>query len=348
MSEENAGSTRDTKVITVTLNPSLDRTLTTHFLSLGYHNWTRETTRLDPAGRGVNISRALNLLGVPTHAVILVGHDATGRAYQALLSEEQFPITVLRRTGRTRSNIVIKDTGHENETFIGEDVEGVSPDSLSQVIDTLRELIQPGDRVVFAGSLPNGLPTDSYARLIEVAHEAKAHVAINAGGGEPLRESLKARPGMIYLTQTQAEGLFNFPVRTYEDVMYVAQQLSDMGAGKVLVAMTQSDSAVLHARQGVWLVELPSVVPGTSTGQAEAMIAGYLTARLSNRPLREALGMGAAAAAYTGAQVGNEFGTLRDMKVFSEQIDVKSVDDFDELPIPSRDEGSETPGQLSR
>ena len=280
MREDNSASRPDVKVITVTLNPSLDRTLVTHFLSLGYHNWTRETTRLDPAGRAVNVSRALHLLGVATHAVILVGNDATGRSYQALLSEEEFPITVLRRTGRTRSNIVIKDTGHGNETFIGEDSDGVSVDDVAQVVEALRELIEPGDRVVFAGSLPKPLAEDTYTGLIEVAHEAGGWVAINAGGGDPLRASLAAKPDIIYLTQTQVEGLFNFPVRTYEDVIYCAQQLEGMGAGKVLVAMTQSDSAVLIAKQGAWLVELPSNVPGTSTGQAEAMIAGYLTGAL--------------------------------------------------------------------
>ncbi len=70
------------KVITVTLNPSLDRTVTTHFLALGYHNRTTATTRLDPAGRGVSVSRALHALGVETHAVVVLGHDANGRAYE--------------------------------------------------------------------------------------------------------------------------------------------------------------------------------------------------------------------------------------------------------------------------
>ena len=104
--------------------------------------------------------------------------------------------------------------------------------------------------------------------------------------------------------------------------------------------MSQSDSAVLHAQQGSWLVDLPSAV-GTTTGQAEAMIAGYLAARLSDRTLQEALSLGAAAATYTGSQVGNEFGTLRDLQGYSDQIVVQSVDDFDSLPVPDHSKPKE-------
>ncbi|MGD2157568.1 MAG: PfkB family carbohydrate kinase [Anaerolineales bacterium] len=106
------------KIITVTLNPSLDRTLVTHHLAIGYHNLTQETTRLDPAGRGLGISRTLSKLGIPTQAIVLMGNDATGKAYRALISEEDFDVTVIEVSGRTRSKTIIWDTGKNNETQI--------------------------------------------------------------------------------------------------------------------------------------------------------------------------------------------------------------------------------------
>jgi fructose-1-phosphate kinase PfkB-like protein len=102
----------------VTLNPSLDRTLVTHHLAIGYHNLTQETTRLDPAGRGLGISRTLSKLGIPTQAIVLMGNDATGKAYRALISEEDFDVTVIVVSGRTRSKTIIWDTGKNNETQI--------------------------------------------------------------------------------------------------------------------------------------------------------------------------------------------------------------------------------------
>ncbi|MBN1966656.1 MAG: hypothetical protein JW910_18535 [Anaerolineae bacterium] len=329
------------KVITVTLNPSLDRTLITHFLAVGYHNTTTEATRLDPAGRGVSVSRALHALGVSTHAIILVGHDATGRAYQALLTEEQFPITVLRREGRTRSNIVIRDTGLDNETVILEDSDGVSKADLDGVAEALRQLTAKGDTVVFAGSLPQDVPEDTYAWLVDVAQEAGAEVAINAGGGEALRQALPAEPELIYLTRVQVEGMFNIPVREMEDVIGCAQKLREQGAGKVWIALPDMDAALLVAEEGAWLGEMQELLPGTRSGQAEAMIAGYLAGRLSQRPLDEALEMGAAAAAFTGTQVGHTFGTLKDVQEYADQVSVTPVEDTP-APPENLDEDEES------
>jgi len=319
------------KIITVTLNPSLDRTLVTHFLALGYHNWTRETTRLDIAGRAISVSRALYALGVPTHAAVLIGHDAIGQAYQALLAEEQFPISILRREGLTRSTIIIKDTGHQNETHIFEDSSGLNPPDLQAVSDLLQELIHPGDTVVFAGSLPGDTPADTYAGLTDMAQSAGAQVAINAGGGDSLKESLKAGPDFVYLTQLQAEGLFNFPVRVPEDVLHCAQLLREKGAGTVLITMLQSQRAILVPDESVWMAEWPDVAVGTHSGMEEAMIAGCLAGLYRQQPLDETLKLSAAAAAYTGLQVGHEFGTAKDISEQANGIAVMQVRDVSEL-----------------
>jgi 1-phosphofructokinase len=331
ISDTNEAPRREKKIITVTLNPSLDRTLTTHFLSLGYHNRTTDTTRLDPAGRGVNVSRALQSIGVPTHAIVLVGHDATGRAYQALLAEEQFPITILRREGRTRSNISILDTGHNHQTIILEECGEMTRADRQAVANTLIELTEPGDTVVFAGSLPPGARDDTYALLTSLAQTKGAAVAVNAGGGEPLLQALRARPMLLYLTQTQAEGLFNFPVRAYEDVLYCAHQLQDQGATRVLVAMEKPEGAFLVTEAGAWMAKWPEI-SGTRSGRAEALIAEYLAARLQRRPFEEALRLAAAATAFTISQVGHEFGTMRDIEQYLEQVTVISTDHLIENP----------------
>jgi 1-phosphofructokinase len=318
------------KVITVTLNPSLDRTLTTHFLSLGYHNNATDTTRLDPAGRGVNVSCALHALGVPTHAIILLGSDATGRAYKALLAEEDFPITVIPREGRTRSNITIYDTGHNQQTDIHEESAGLTRADRQRITNTLLELIVPNDTVVFAGSLPADVRADTYALLTSLAETKGAAVAINAGGGEPLKQSIQARPRLMYMTQTQLEGLFNIPVRAPEDVLYWAKTLRAQGVERVLVVMESSESALLVTETGAWLAEWPEV-SGTVSGRSEALIAGYLAGRLSHRSFEESLELAAIAAAYTVSQVGNVFGTVEDAQTFTDKVLVTPVDMLSEI-----------------
>ena len=150
--------TRGTNVITVALSPSLDRTLITHYLAVGYQNRAEESTRLDPAGEAVDIARALHRLIQSVHAIIVLGDDATGRSYQALLSAESFEYSIIQvKGGRTPSNTIILDTGNHTETQILEEGTGMSRDDLVQVVHVLRDKVRPGDIVVFAGPLPPGV-----------------------------------------------------------------------------------------------------------------------------------------------------------------------------------------------
>ena len=325
---------QESKIITVTLNPSLDRTFVTHFLAVGYHNRTVETTKLHVAGRGMNVARAVHALGMPVHAVALIGVDATGRSYEALLTKEQFPITVLRRSGRTRSNIVIKDTGLNNETVILEESEGVTQEDLRIVSDTLIQLINPNDVVVFAGSLPGSVPTDTYTGLIDTAQKAGAKVAVNAGGGAALEESLSAGPDLIYLTRTELEGMFNFPVRAYEDVVYCAQQLRERGAQRVLVSMPREMDALLVTEEGMWMADQPEVEFGTHSGQTEALVAGYLAVRRKGGNAEEAIRLAAAAAAFAVSHLGAEFGTMHDIEPYLTETLVTPIRTLEDLPQP--------------
>ncbi len=328
--------TEPAKIITVTLNPSLDRTLTTLFLAPGHYNSATSPTRLDPAGRGVNISRALHGLGVPTHAVILLGRDANGRAYEALLSDEQCPLTILHHQGHTRSNMVIVDTGHNHETVIWDQGSTVTRDEQRAVRSTMTDLINRGDAVVFAGSLPDNARRDTYALLTSLAQTAGAAVAINAGGGDVLQLSLQARPLLTYLTQRQLEGLFNYPVRSDEEVLYTINQLRKRGVRRVLVGISDANRAYLVTEEGVWMAEWPEA-SGSQFGSAEALVAGYLAGRVNGRPFGHALKLGALMAAYTGTQVGHEFGQFDDLEAQIDRVNVTPCDVLDDrIVVPGQ------------
>jgi len=313
-----------TKVITVTLNPSLDRTLITNFLAVGYHNLTQETTRLDPAGQGVNITRALDRLSVPTHAIVLLGDDATGRAYQALIHEEYFEATTIRVRGRTRSNTIILDTGNETETQIIEESAEITDDELKHIQTAVSNLILPRDIVVLAGPLPNGVSPDTYKHLTSIARTAGAEVAAVISG-EPLQHALTAGPELVALTQIEMEAFFNYPIRALEDVLGSARKLCQMGAGKTLVILEGDGAALLVSGEEAWLADLPQPEKGTTSGVWDALLAGFVCARLENRMDKESLRLGAAGAAFAASQVGNEFGTREQVAEYLDQIVIQDI-----------------------
>ena len=313
----------DNKVITVTLNPSLDRTLVTHYLALGYPNRTVGETRLDPAGRGVNVARALHILKTPTHSIILLGNDGTGHAYEALLKQEGLSATFVRRDGLTRSNVFIVDTGNNSETQLIEESSGVSEQSIERVTEALRTAITPGDMVLLAGSLPNDAPPDIHNQLATLSHQLGGQVAVDVPG-DLLGTALNGKPDLVILTQREAEGLFNYPVRAKEEVVHAGRRLVEQGANVVLLLEDGPTGVVLVTPEGEWRASLPEIDPITLSGVKEATMAGFLTARLRGQTVPDALSLGAAAAAYTLAQIGSAFGTLAEVKKFMEDADLQA------------------------
>jgi len=321
---------KGSKIITVTLNPSLDRTLVTHHLAIGYHNLTEETTRLDPAGRGLGISRALHKLEIPTQAIVMIGNDVTGKAYQALIAEEEFEITVLIVKGRTRSNTIIWDTGKNKETQITEESADIDQEDIKNVVPTLHQIIERDDLVVFPGPLPQGAPENTYAWLTDVSHEAGAEVVVSSSG-RILEEALKAHPDLVALNRIEVESYFNYPVRVMRDLLNSALKLHDQGAPEVLIERRKSGKALYSNKEENWLVDIPTFDQGTTSGVWDAFLAGFLAGKFHQQALDGALILGACAAFYTASQVGYKFGTIRQVKDCAEDIVVIQLKDHSQM-----------------
>lgn len=295
-------------IITVTLNPSLDRTLTVHHMAVDYYNHTTNETRLDAAGNGVNISRALHNLNCDTKAIVLLGNDPTGRAYEALIAEEVFPTFIINRDGQTRSDTIVVDTGIDTETHLVEEGIGGSNTHISMILDTLKEVVSEGDFVVLAGMIPSELPPDIYRTLIDAIHQMSAQVLLFTHG-EPLTQALKAEPDFVVVRQVDVETQFNIPIRVIDDVLHGAQKICEYGVQHVLVTeVGEGRDALLVAKdEGHWSQPIADVVKGTSSGVVDALIAGVLGSYVQGESLPDALKVGSASTHFTATHFGSEF-----------------------------------------
>ncbi|MCU0498818.1 MAG: PfkB family carbohydrate kinase [Anaerolineae bacterium] len=316
------------KTITVTLNPSLDRTLITHYFNPGYPNRTTEPTRLDPAGRGVNISRALSRLDQATNAVVLLGSDATSYSYKALLARETMPFTVITRTGRTRSNITIIDTGNQQETQVIEEATVGNDQDIQAITETLTQLAEPDDIVVFAGNLTVDGPRDTYRRLIEMLRSHGVSVMM-VTFGEPLKLALSAKPERIAITRAELEALVNYPIRSVDDARFAARALTERGIHEILIAQIQSpetpDALLITPQESYYAIAPQTTQRGSSSGVVDALIAGVITAIKRDESALETLRFGVACATFTAAQIGNEFGAGSEVQSLLHAVKVESM-----------------------
>jgi 1-phosphofructokinase len=318
------------KVITVTLAPSLERTMVTHFLGTGYKNRVTERVKVAPAGRGINIARALYRMMCNTTAVVLLGGDATASAYTALISQEGFDTIVLHTDSITSSEVVIYDSGHHTETRIVEDSAEATADDIAAVSDLLQNMLNPDDYVVFAGGLPQGVNTDTFGLLTDRLRSKGAKVVL-VTEGKALEDALRARPELIVLTNGQLEAFFNYPIRTFGDIASSAHKLQERGALRVLVVNDERAIAVLVDEEAGWLAELNEEDDGgTTSGVWDAFVAGYLTGRIKRNPLDQSLELGAAAASYAISHVGTDFGDEEEIASHQSNIEVMQIDENNE------------------
>ncbi|HWM02759.1 MAG TPA: 1-phosphofructokinase [Actinophytocola sp.] len=283
-------------IVTVTPNPSVDRTLFVDALQLGKimrssRSWS------EPSGKGVNVALALRAHDRQTLAVLPVGGPAGAHLVDMLnragLSYQPVPIA-----GEVRINIsLIQPDGMV--TKINEQGPTLTAVEGQALLDAARTRAQPGEWLAGCGSLPGGLTDDYYARIVETGHRAGANVVIDTSG-PPLVQALAAGPDLIKPNTDELADAVGGTVTTVGDVLDAAQELRARGA-KTVLASLGADGALLVSAAGALHGAAPVADVVSTVGAGDAMLAGYLSAPAGTREaLRVALAWGAAAVQHHG------------------------------------------------
>lgn len=286
-------------IITVTLNPSLDRTIEVPRLDRG-HVLRATHARVDPGGKGVNVSRALLANGFASQAVLPCGGDE-GLQLMRLLEHEGVPLKTVPIVGHTRSNVTIAEPDG-TVTKINEPGPMLSPHEFDTVIACVLLTAASAEWVVACGSTPPGLPEQAFADLCKRLVAAGVKVAVDTSG-EGLREAAQAGVALLKPNREELAEVVGTPLRSRDDVIEAARQLRAWGAGSVLASLG-AEGAALVDEDGVLYGESPIVTPRSSVGAGDALLAGFLAAGARGAgALAEALAWGAAAVSLPGSRM---------------------------------------------
>ncbi|WP_043617164.1 1-phosphofructokinase [Nonomuraea candida] len=290
-------------IVTLTLNPSLDRTIEIASLDRGAVI-RAAAARLDPGGKGVNVSRALLANAVASRAVVPYGGDE-GRQLVRLLAAEGLDMVTVPVTGPTRSNVTLAEPDG-TITKVNEPGTALSPAELDTIAEAVLSAAHSGeggaDWVVASGSLPPEVPADVYARLCRRFAGAGIHVAVDTSG-PALARALGAAPALVKPNLEELSAVTGMPIRSLGDVVAAAGELRAAGARTVLASLG-ADGAVLVEDGAVWYGEAAVTGPRSSVGAGDAMLAGFLAAGGQGpRALAGALAWGAAAVRLPGSRM---------------------------------------------
>ncbi|MFE7097625.1 1-phosphofructokinase family hexose kinase [Streptomyces erythrochromogenes] len=288
-------------ILTVTPNPSLDRTYELPSLDRG-RVLRAAGDRIDPGGKGVNVSRAAAAAGVPTTAVLPLG-GAPGVLLAELLGGQGVNVTAVSIAGQTRSNISLAEPDG-TLTKINAAGPKLSPQESDLLLDTVRTSRADASWIAGCGSLPGGLAPDWYADLVAAARTAGVRVALDAPG-PALRAALPAGPDVIKQDASRLAASVGRPVSTLGDAVRAAQELHALGAGAVLASLGRNGLLLVGEQGACHATTEPAEPDGAVRGTAgagDAALAGFLIAG-GDGPgaLRSALAHGAAAGRLPGS-----------------------------------------------
>ncbi|MFJ6757525.1 1-phosphofructokinase [Streptomyces sp. NPDC091273] len=284
-------------ILTVTPNPSLDRTYEVPSLDRG--RVLRATAdRVDPGGKGVNVSRAVAAAGGRTTAVVPLG-GAAGILLAELLGAHGVDVTAVSIAGQTRSNIAVAEPDG-TLTKVNAPGPELSPEEAGLLLETAAAGAADAAWVACCGSLPRGLGPGWYADLVTRARAAGARTALDTSG-PALAAALAARPEVIKPNASELATAVGRPLSTLADVVKAAEELRALGAGAVLASLG-GDGQLLVSAEGTYYGTAPAPAVRSTVGAGDAALAGFLLAGGAGPDaLASALAHGAAAVQLPGS-----------------------------------------------
>jgi 1-phosphofructokinase len=286
-------------IVTLTPNPSLDRTVHLDRLERGHvHRATREDD--EPSGKGVNVTRALAANAIASVAVLPVG-GAAGQELAGRLGTAGVAYVGVPVTGAVRANVSLVEADGTT-TKINGPGPTLSPAENAALLAAVRRAAADGAAwVVGAGSLPPGADPALYAEAAEVARDAGARFALDSSGAA-LAVGLAGGPDVVKPNVDELAEAVDASVRTVGDAVAGARELLARGARSVLVSLGP-DGALLVDAAGARHAEAEVRVVRSTVGAGDALLAGFVAAPAGADPLRWGLAWAAAAVGVEGSAV---------------------------------------------
>ena len=297
-------------IVTVTLNPAVDRVVLLDELRLGDSNRVYDG-EIDPGGKGVNVSRVLRELGGDSLATGFVA-GSLGHFIEASLKRNGIPVAFIRVPGQTRQNLAIIETRSRRHTMLNEAGPETDPRYVRRLERLLARRVRAGDWVVLAGSVPPRISPNVYAELTALVHANGGRVCLDTDG-LPLVEGIRARPDLIKPNREELERLVGHATVSEADVLKAAAELRDRGIANVVVSMGKQGTIALSA-EGAWRAYPPTVETVSAVGSGDSLVAGLVLALSRGDSLDEGLRIGTAAGAATAMRPGTRLARGDDIR----------------------------------
>ena len=285
-------------IVTVTLSPALDKTVILPGFQVGEVNRV-ESLRLDAGGKGINVSKALRVLGTPSLATGILG-GGTGRLIEDSLRGLGVACDFVHVAQDTRTNLKVVDPLLHTNTDINEPGAPADADTLEAVYQKAQAAAaEPGSIVVLAGKAPADAPDTLFAQWITRWKAKGIQVYLDADAGL-LAQGVQAKPTLIKPNDAELSRLTGKCFGSLSEMLQAARNLVDTGIETVAVSLGGEGALFVTAGQALRGHGLRVPVQST-VGAGDSMMAALAHGAATGMPFADtcALAMAVSAAAVT-------------------------------------------------
>lgn len=306
-------------VLTVTLNPALDKTVTVDGFAEGRVNRV-SGVRLDAGGKGINVAKVLQQFGVDATAFGLLPAGDAFKLTDKLAELGLRAHFIQQPDGILRTNLKVVDSASGIMTEINEPGFRLAPDRLASMLAAYAEQAAAAKLVVLGGSLPQGAPQDCYRQMTELARAKQVPVILDADG-PALRHGLSASPYAIKPNLHELSALCGYSLTGDEAILAEARRLTAQGIAWVLVSMGGDGSLLVGPGVAYRARPFPIVVEST-VGAGDAMVAALAYGFLNRMSGEELARITSAAGSLTAARPGTSMCSRDEVFARMPEVDI--------------------------
>lgn len=243
-----------------------------------------------PGGKGINVSIVLSNLGIENTAIYFsagfIGDEITRKVKEWGIKAEEIKVS----NGCSRVNLKLK-------SIDGTEINGAGPDISKEAIESFYhklEMLQEGDTLVLAGSIPQTMPETIYSDIMARLSGKGIRIVVDATR-DLLVNVLEYKPFLVKPNNHELGEIFGVELNTREEVVPYAKKMIEMGAENVIVSMAGQGAVFVSANGDAYLREAPEGKLVNGVGAGDSMVAGFIAGYLENKDLLHAFKMGLSA-----------------------------------------------------
>ncbi len=290
------------EILTVTVNPTIDLTLTVDHVEPDTKLRARQVRR-EPGGGGLNVSRAISSLGGSSRAIWTRGGHA-GQVLADLLDDEEISHVAVDLAQATRENFVACAAGSGRQyRFVLPGPEMTGPEA-EAVVQTVCSQAPAGGYLVLSGSVPGRDHEDLYGRIVQKLDES-IRVIVDTSG-PALAEALQAGVWMFKPNLAELSDLLDRQIESDEQIVQAARSLIDDGRASVVLVSLGAGGSFLVTDEIQSHIRTPTVPIRSKVGAGDSMVAGMALGLGRDWPVDQAAFLATATGAAAVMTPGSE------------------------------------------